>query len=136
MSEWFKLLPLELSEIPETELAEPRHPMQQNDRQVGDMSLLAKKLFTLAMLLDKSGSQNKLDAQYCNDKTERERLMARASEYSSKAEALRTLMWIGIKDEFGLWNDSIGVRVGFRIVISPQNENDLPPFLKNMFRIE
>ena len=136
MSEWLKLLPLELSEMEQSEILEPMHPMAKNDHQIGEMSDMSKRLFTLAQLLEKAGSQSKLDAQYCNDKMERLELMARTNEFLSKAETIRALMWIGIKDEFKLWNAGIGVRVGFKVVTQPEDENDMPPFLRHLFRMD
>lgn len=136
MSEWLKLLPLELSEMSESEIIEPRHPTGKSDTLVGEMSDMSKRLFTLAQSLDKAGNQCKLDAQYCPNKTERMELAAKTNEFLSKAETLRTLMWIGIKDEYGLWNAPIGVRIGFKIVTTPTDEDDMPPFLKGFFKIE
>lgn len=137
MSTWLQLLPLELDGINNDKMIEPMHPLEKADHVVGEMSDMSKRLFTLAQLLDKSGNQSKLDAQYCTDKVERLEHMAQTNEFLAKSETVRTLMWIGIKDEFGLWNEGIGVRVGFKVVTQPErSEDDIPPFLRRLLHLD
>lgn len=135
MSEWLKILPLALSEMDESDIMEPEHPIGENDHLIGEMSDITRRLFTLGRLLQKDATQSALDAQYCNDKTKKAELQARASEFAAKSKVLKDIMWIGIHDEFGLWGVSTGVRSGFKVVTIP-DDNGMPPFLKGLLGLE
>ena len=136
MSTWLKLLPLELDGINKLEYIEPDHPSEKGDHSVGEMSDTTRQLYTLGILLEKDGRQHQLDAHYCDDKTRKLELEAKAVEFLSKATIIRELMWIGIKDEFGLWGENIGVRRGFKVVIRPKEGGDIPPFIKRIMGLE
>lgn len=131
MSTWLKLLPMELDSI--QNIIEPDHPIEKNDNVVGQMSETAKKLFTLGRLLEKDASQNALDSHYCTDKAQKLEREAKAGEYAAKAQAVKLLMWIGIRDELRLWGEDVGVRSGFVVVVTKADNNDIPPFLKRLF---
>ena len=136
MSTWLKLLPLELSGMDKVEIIEPEYPVGKNDHLVGEMSDMTRRLFTLGRLLEKDANQSKLDAQYCPDKARKAELQSRANEFMVKSNIIKELMWVGIKDEFGLWNISIGVRAGFKVVTMPDSQNDdIPPFFKGLFNL-
>ena len=52
-------------------------------------------------------------------------------ELSMKASTIDSLFWIGIRDSFSLWSKKVGVRIGYKIVVRPDNtEDSLPPFLR------
>lgn len=135
MSEWLKLLPLELSEMDEPDIIEPEHPLEKNDHLIGEMSDTTRRLFTLGRLLGKSAKQSALDAQYCANRTKKVELQARAREFAAKSNVLKELMWIGIQDEFGLWSANTGVRVGFKVVTTPEDMDNIPPFLRDLFNM-
>ena len=132
MSTWLKLLPMELDTI--KGFIEPEFTIKNTDKVVGEMSELTKKLFTLGRLLEKDGNQNKLDSHYCADNEHKLELEAKAAEYTMKAQAVKILMWIGVREELQLWSANIGIRSGFKVVVIPDNDNDdIPPFLKSLF---
>lgn len=128
MSTWLKLLPLELDGI--TNFIEPDHPLTEGDQEVGEMSDMSRQLFTLGRLLEKDARQLRLDAHYCNDEVKKLELEGKCAELMDKSNVVRELMWIGIKDDFGLWRDSIGVRVGYKVVTRPDTSNDVPPIIR------
>ena len=130
MSTFLKLLPLELSGVKESEFIEPDHPLEKSDQVVGDMSDTAKRLFTLGRLMEKDASQFRLDAHYCNDEAKKSELAAKSDELAAKATFVRDLMWIGIRDELGLWGKGIGVRPEFKVVTMPDISDDIPPIIK------
>ena len=133
MSTWLKLLPLELSGIDEPDLVEPGYTLGRNDNPVGEMSDMVKRLFTLGQLLEKDANQANLDARFCTDRRKKVELQTRANEFITKATVIKELMWISIKDEFGLWNMNVGVRAGFKVVTMPDNEDSIPPFFRGLF---
>jgi len=132
MNTWLSLLPLELSGINESEFIEPDYALEKNDQQIGEMPDTSKQLYTLGRLLEKDANQYHLDANYCNDKVTKSELEAKAHEFMSKATTIKELMWIGIRDEFGLWGVNIGVRTGFKVVTSPDTGNDIPPIIRGL----
>ena len=133
MSSWFKLLPMELSTIDESDFVEPAYEQEAKDSPVGEMSDITRRLFTLSLFLEKNARQAGLDARYCADKTERLELRAKSQECMEKAKLIADLMWISIKDEFGLWGKPVGVRAGYKVVIMPEPEDGMPPFFRGFF---
>lgn len=137
MSTFLKLLPIELSSIDEPDIIEPEHPLEKNDHLVGEMSDMIKRLFTLGWLLQKDAKQSSLDAQYCTDKVKKVELQSKARELTAKSNVLKELMWIGIQDELGLWNENTGIRTGFKVVTTSTSEDDgIPPFLRGIINLE
>ena len=129
MSTWLKLLPMELDSIEDNLLLEPDHSIRNDDIEVGEMSAICKKLFTLGRLLEKDASQSYLDSKYCPDKDRKLELQSKASELGTKSGVLKEIMWISIKDDFNLWRETIGIRMGFKVVIS-KPDDDMPQFLR------
>jgi len=130
MSTFLKLLPLELDSV--TEFMEPPVEIEPNDRLVGDMSDMDKRLWTLSKALERSSNQYQLDAKYAF-KEQRDELVAKARELGAKSNILIGLMWTSIRDELELWGErNIGVRAGFKIVVAPDIDGDMPPFIKRM----
>lgn len=136
MSTWLKLLPLELDGINKPEYIEPDHPLAKGEHSIGEMSDMTRQLYTLGILLEKDGRQHQLDANYCDDRAKKLELETKAAEFLSKSNIIRELMWIGIKDEFGLWGENIGVRIGFKVVTRLKKDDDIPPFLKKIMGLE
>lgn len=133
MDTWLKLLPSKLDSINEWDFIEPDHALESSDQLVGEMSDMSKRLLTLGRLLEKEAYQSQLDAHYCNNKAKKLELEAKGTELQAKATVLKGLMWIGIKDEFGLWGESvIEIRTGFKVVTKLSSEDDLPPFIRRI----
>ena len=132
MSTWLQLLTLELNSIAKSDIIEPDHAPENGDLPVGEMPDMARRLFSLGRLLEKDGVQCQIDAHYCNDKVKKLELEARCQELKAKSSVLMELMWIGIRDELGLWNENVGVRSGFKVVMRPDTGGDMPPFLKRL----
>jgi len=131
MSTWIRLLPLELDSMDEAELIEPDNEVKDGEVVVGEMSSVCKRLFVLANLYQKQSEQFNLDSRYCTG-DEKTQLEAKANEFGAKTSLLRTALWISIRDELELWNDQIGVRVGFKVV--SRSEDDAPPDISDFFR--
>ena len=125
MSTWLQLLPLELSGI--DELVEPSYPVEENECQVGIMSNMSRRLFTLGQALEKEANQANLDAKYCIDKVKKAELQSKAHEFMIKANVIKELMLIDIKDDYGLWSEHVGVRMGFKVVTISVNKDNMPP---------
>jgi hypothetical protein len=106
MSEWFKLLPLEIKEMPESEIIEPDREPGPHDQIVLDseISLELKKLYTLAIKLQEEAEKAQLAARYCRDPQNKQRLEEQANEYFGKANCLGMIFWVSLRDE----NSSLG----------------------------
>lgn len=120
MSNWIKLLPLELHEIEEGEFCEPETgPESGKDNIVGEMSIDLKRIYTRYRTLRESADRAAIDAKYAKKEEQRKEFLIKALELHEKAEAMESIFWISVKDEFGLWGkESIGVRKGFLVVWS------------------
>lgn len=136
MSTWLKLLPLELAGISKDDIIEPEYELEKDDQVVGDMSHISRQLFTLAKLLEKDARQCDLDSNYCADKAKKLELEAKTVEFLAKSQAIKEIMWIGLRDEFGIWGKNIGIRTGSKVVIMEGDANDnIPPTLRGLFRL-
>jgi len=126
MSEWFKLLPLEIKEMPESEIIEPDREPGPHDQIVLDseISLELKKLYTLAIKLQEEAEKAQLAARYCRDPQNKQRLEEQANEYFGKANCLGMIFWVSLRDETHLWGEQMSqVRKGWKVV-----RTDPPPF--------
>jgi len=130
MSTFLKLLPMELSSIKDSDYIQPGATLGKDDQEVGKMSDLCKRLWTLGKSMEKEAMQHHLDSHYCNDKVKRSELQTKENELAAKSEVLKSLMWIAIKDELGLWGKGIGVRPEFKVVTMPDISDDIPPIIK------
>uniref|UniRef100_A0A6M3JEH3 Uncharacterized protein n=1 Tax=viral metagenome TaxID=1070528 RepID=A0A6M3JEH3_9ZZZZ len=134
MSTWLKLLTMELDSIAKADFMEPPEALSPNDNVIGDMDDSDKRLFTLSRLLIRDAQQNKLDSNFCPDKGRREELENKAMNYGAKAQVVKELLWIGLRDRFGLWNGTIGIRAGFKVVTihNDNTDDDISPFLRHL----
>ena len=129
MTTWIKLLPLEISNI--TEMWEPEQEVDEAfDHPVGEMSDDLRKLFSLWRQTQKCAEQLILEARYSHNADEQKSLGTRAFEIQKKAEVLREIFWISVRDEFGLWNkDAIGVCRGYLVIWSDKKPMTFLDFL-------
>ena len=135
MSTFLQSLPEKLDGINEWDIIEPSYPIEEADSQIGEMSDLCKRLFTLGRQLEKEAKQYQLNAQFCSDEAEKLELNAKAHELADKSNTIKSIMWISLRDEFGVWSDSVGVRVGFKVVASSETENNIPPIIRGLFNL-
>ena len=134
MSTWLKLLGLELDSIANSDIIEPDYDkMNKGDHIVGKMSDLARRLYTLSCLLEKSAGQYTLDGKYCRDTAEKLRLESKTHELAAKSQVIKDIMWIIIREELDLWNVGIGVRKDFKVITTEDSDNDMPSFFKRLF---
>ncbi len=114
MSDWYKLLPLEVMEITESEIIEPDRGPDYHDHIVleGESSL------------ERKPGKAQLAARYCRDPQAQQRLEEKANEYFGKANCLGLIFWISLRDETHLWGQPVSqVRKGLKVV-----RTDPPPF--------
>ncbi len=126
MSEWYKLLPLEVREMPESEIIEPDREPGYHDHVVleGEISLELKRLYTLAIKVQEEAEKAQLAARYCRDPQNKQRLEEQANEYFGKANCLGLIFWISLRDETHLWGQPMSqVCKGWKVV-----RTDPPPF--------
>lgn len=130
---WPKLLLMELNEIKEENFIEPRVELQPGDEEIGKMAEDQIKLYTFAENLERAGAEYLLKVRYSTDETERFEAIKKVAELKQKSETLREIMWICIKDHFELWGrESIGIRKGFRVVVSAPKPPNFIDFLRDM----
>lgn len=129
---WFDLVRVELDAMTEGDLIEPDGEVQNNEREVGEMNFEMRKLWTRAEQASAEKLRFIAEAQCAKTPAARERAIAKACEMQAKSVGFREIMWICIRDEFGLWGasgGSIGVRTGWKVVRftddKPQSPLDL-----------
>jgi len=129
---WLKFLLIELSEIKMEDFIEPSGDIGPADREVGQMTEDQKKIFTLVQKNERAAAEYLINGRYAQNDNVRNEALKKASELKQKSDTLREIMWISIKDEFGLWAESIGVRKGFKVVTTSPSSPNFLDFLRNI----
>jgi len=114
MCTWLKLLPLELQEV-EDFVDNPDEPGP-GETVVGVMSDDLKRIYALRVSNMIKATTKVLESAL-KPHNSRLELLADASRLEYQANALDSIFWIGINDEFGLWDKpNVGIRKGFQVV--------------------
>ncbi len=122
---WFENLISELALI--TKFNDAKAPLQEGEQVLGEMSELAKKLFTLSCMLRKEAGQAELEAKYGSD-ADTQGLTMKKQELERKASTLREIMFTILYEQFNAWDKSIGLRAGFQVIVV--NGGGVPEFIK------
>lgn len=118
MGTFWRLLSLELNSLDQNDFFEPDAEFEPDDQIVGDLSEELIRLYTMWRLLEKQAIERMTEAKYGRLPGEQKReMICKGKELHKKAELLRELFWIEVKDEHHLWDkSSIGVRKGRKVV--------------------
>jgi hypothetical protein len=119
MPSWYKLLPMEIKDMPESDIIEPDVDVRPSEHVVIDMdiSLELKKLYTLSVKFHEEAEKNQLAAKYCRDPQNKERLQVQANEYLFKAHCVSMIFWVSLREESHLWSQNMtDIRKGWKVV--------------------
>uniref|UniRef100_A0A6M3KK32 Uncharacterized protein n=1 Tax=viral metagenome TaxID=1070528 RepID=A0A6M3KK32_9ZZZZ len=119
---------MELDSISGDQIINPNYLVEKDDHVVGTASDMVQKLFTLGKMMQKDAAQMELDAKFCSNLEEQVGLLAKYNELQAKAAVLKELFWIGVRDEFALWNKSVGIRIDYTVVWNDKDE--MPPIAR------
>ncbi|MDO8639321.1 MAG: hypothetical protein Q7R53_00205 [bacterium] len=113
---WLESLPIKLSEVKGLcDSPEKRHPLCEN--LVGELPDDLKRLFTLCQNTSKEALQCFRAILLSQNEPAREAACNRHNELSAKAETLRSIFWVLVRDKFSLWDKgNLGIRKGFQVV--------------------
>ena len=130
MSDFLKLLPLELQMLDKDKLAGPIEPMKPNEKQIGLITdETQRKLWSMYLEMRKSAEQAFLEARYQGNLDMGQELGARGLELYVKSGIIESIFWALIRDDFKHWNnDNIGVRAGWILVEFPEPPHGIPFF--------
>jgi hypothetical protein len=121
-------------ECADGEMFKPPQKMCQHDKKIGSVEdTFLRKVFALCAIYSREADQLKVKMKYEPDNTE---LKTEWSKTDAKFDALRELLWYGIRTKYNLWKyESIGVRADWQIVEDTHDEDDNgpPEFLKKLF---
>ena len=132
MNTWLKFLSIELQDITSDKFLEPDANLRRSDKKIAVMDDDLKRLWTLWQFYEKVAAKCAFDIKY-EPGVNVEELSVRGMEFQTKAQVLREIFWIAVKDKFGLWYvPSIGVRKGFVIVETEEHEGP-GNFLRRLF---
>lgn len=130
MSTFLKLLPLELQDV--KEFFEVSFEVKKDDNIVGTASDDLKRLYTLWQQKERMKDELKIKQQY-EKISDREKYATEASQLGSKADAIRDLFWIGVNDEFNLWDKAnVGIRKDYIVIYSDKKARTLGDLLGGM----
>jgi hypothetical protein len=113
MSTFLKLLPLELQDV--KQLSEPNEDVKRGEHVLGKCSDDLKKLFSLSVQKMKEAKRMAFEESMADEKNEENSV--KAFEIKTKAELIRTLFWVGVRDELECWDkENLWLRKGWKIV--------------------
>lgn len=134
---WLSMLKIELQFIEPDQMIEPESTTEEDEREgehiLGDATLETKKLWTYFCTLEERSTRAFIDAKYTkHDPDNREALMKKAAELKAKAEMARQILFLNLRDQFGIWNPNlgIGIRKGWKVVSFKSASNPLLDLLK------
>ncbi len=120
MSSWFKLLELELDEINDNDYVEPAiNYIDGIDNMVGEMTKDLKKLYTFWVRLHKEKEKYVKEFYQQENKKKKIFIYTKIIELQEKAKIVERILYVSVRDEFGLWHKiNVGLRKGFIVVWS------------------
>ena len=131
------MLRIELENLEPDAARPPLGEPKPQEHVVGEADSSQQKLYGLSMRWERAATETMLEARYASDTATQERNVARATELLEKANKLRDVFWISLKDAFGLWDKpAVGVRAGWKVVwFEPDQAQGKGPmdFLRGMF---
>jgi hypothetical protein len=136
-SSWLSMLKMELSLIDEEHIIEPGmeedDDPEENETELGIATMEIRRLWTYFCNLEEKATRAIVDAKY--DRTtvsSREEKLKKAAEMRAKAEMARSILFLNIRDQHGIWNPHLGVglRRGWRIVSFKSKSNPLLDLLR------
>ena len=92
------------------------YSLQANDHQCGIVSDELRQVYMLGQLYQQRAKIAAATALLAPKKGSSEQAKQEAHEYESKADLLRELFWYTVKDMYGLWGKSVGMRTGWTVV--------------------
>lgn len=134
MYQFLKEILQELEQLNPTNYIEPDAEIKPNDHRVGEATEELKQIYSLSLLCTRAAIEEAAEAQFggFNTHAKKEKLV-RAVRFRTKAEILREIFWLILRDQFNLWDkDSVGIRKDWVVVWS---EPDPTPedFLRRLF---
>lgn len=118
---WIGLLEMQVRELQESELVEPRGAVNPSDEVIGVMTEEHKRLYTLWFNMQQRSAEASVRATFARNQVEAEEAAHEMQKCALKADTLRNLLIISVCDYFEAWGKpSIGITGGFK-VISSQN---------------
>ena len=129
MGTFLKLLELELNSLDQNDLHEPEADVEPKDNVVGVMSDESIRLFTLWRQAQKSHAEKMMELRFGQASGDKGTLHSQLHELDDKQEVLERLFWYQIKDEYNLWDKSVGVRTGRKVVWFDYEGPNLKGFL-------
>lgn len=134
MSEFLKLLNLELQMTdPHSDLA-PKDKPKRSDRIVsGEVPEDIKKLWILSRSMMEEFAVRYVKLEMAGG-TATEDQTSPIAELKDKADFIRELFWISLKDHFKLWGkESIGIRENWTVVYKERSvDDDIRDFLRRL----
>lgn len=107
----------ELQEIERGKFIEPNAEARPEDNIVGEMDELEKAIYTLSNKKAKLAGMSVLQLSFESLNSDEKTCLTHAAlSLKTQSENLKELMWTLIKDRLNLWDRSIGIRRGFKVV--------------------
>lgn len=90
---------------------------------------LVKRIFSLSSFYRREAMRAAVDLASQPPNKELENQLV---EMKAKHETLHELLWFLLRSTISFWDGTIGLRVGWEIVKSKSDDNDVPDFIKKL----
>lgn len=130
---WLDSLQRELGDVDPESIKGPSEEQSSHEQFVGYAPESLRKLYALSRRHARTAAEIMVQAQFEGDDALSEQYAERIAALKAKSDLLIEIFWVALKDEFHLWNKSIGIRKEWRVVWFSPQEPDLGEILSRIF---
>ena len=134
LKEFIQVLYLELQTVKEEDIQNLFGPVEEGEEILGSVSDDIRKLSALSVKLGKERDQLGVDIKWSEDIEARKEMIKTGNKLNAKYKFYRELLFISVRDYFGIWDKGLGLRENFvAVAYEPKNRDN--PFLR-LFGLE
>ncbi len=116
MSTWLHKIATDIEEVSGDGLPVPDAPVGEGEQELGVATPDQQKLYLLAMRWEKAAAECAIAARFARQQEDKQRFNARGVSFLHKACLIKEGFWIELRDTFHLWEQSVGIRDGWKVV--------------------
>ena len=133
---WLSMLREELALIGPGDMIEPEgSPNEEHETVHGIANAEVRRLWTYYCTTEERATRMMIDANYERKDRDRQKLLRIESiQLKVKAETAKNILWVSLRDQFGLWDQKLGVgiREDWQVVSFDSSDNFIRDILKGM----
>jgi hypothetical protein len=127
MFDWIKSIPMELDMMEESEILQITGEIGKGEKVIGEVPIPLRKMYSLLMTKIKKSRLLDIERSFATSQEKMDGMAAEGLKLALETRTLAPLFWIEIHSIYGMWDVSLGLRKGYKIVTLPDQPN-IPQF--------